>query len=141
MITEPSPHQRAIAAVRLDEPALARLRELDPDGRHRVVMRVLTAFETSLARMLTQLRAERTGGHTDGHADGHADGQAAVLASMAHMLKSSSASVGALELAEACAEIELKLRHGDASGLQGDISRLIATGESALLAVAAILRP
>ena len=137
MTTEPTPAKKAVAAVRLDEPALARLRELDPDGRHGVVMRVLAAFETSLARMLTQLQAERTALQADGRADGHA----AVVASVAHMLKSSSASVGALELARACAEIEIKLRHGDASGLQGDISRLISTGESALQAVAAILRP
>ena len=145
MITEPSPHEKASAAVRLDELALARLRELDPDGRHRVVTRVLTAFETSLARMLTQLQAELTDGNADenavGRADGHTDGNAAVVASVAHTLKSSSASVGALKLAMACAEIEQKLRHGDASALQSDISRLIAEGESALLAVAAILRP
>lgn len=137
MITEPTPHKKAIAAVRLDELALARLREIDPDGRHRVVTRVLAAFETSLARMLTQLQAERTNEHTNEHADG----QTAVVASVAHTLKSSSASVGALELALACAEIEQKLRCGDASALQSDISRLIAEAESALLAVAAILRP
>ena len=141
MTTEPTAAKKAVAAVRLDEPALARLRELDPCGRNGVVMRVLAAFETSLARMLTQLQAERTAVRADGLADGHADGHAAVVAGVAHMLKSSSASVGALELAKACAEIELKLRHGDASGLQGDISRLISAGESALQAVAAILRP
>ena len=33
----------------LDAQALARLRELDPDGRQGVVQRVLTAFDTSLA--------------------------------------------------------------------------------------------
>ena len=124
----PTPPQKAVAAVRLDEPALARLREIDPDGHHGVVMRVLAAFETSLTRMLTQLQAER------------AAGRAEVVASVAHTLKSSSASVGALELAKACGEIELKLRNGDASALQSDISRLISEGESALLAVAAILR-
>ena len=133
MTTEPTAAKKAVAAVRLDESALARLRELDPCGRNGVVMRVLAAFETSLARMLTRLQAERTAVRADGHA--------AVVAGVAHMLKSSSASVGALELAKACAEIELKLRHGDASGLQGDISRLISAGESALQAVAAILRP
>lgn len=128
MISTPIPPQKAVAAVRLDEPALTRLREIDPDGRHGVVMRVLAAFETSLTRMLTQLQAERAAGH------------AAVVASVAHTLKSSSASVGALELARACGEIELKLRNGDASALQSDISRLISEGESALLAVAAMLR-
>ncbi len=129
MIPEPTMPKKAVVAVRLDEQALARLRELDPDGRQGVVMRVLAAFETSLARTLTQLQAERPAGH------------AAAVSSMAHTLKSSSASVGAQELARACAEIELKLRHGDGSALQSDISRLISEGESALQAVAAILRP
>lgn len=128
MNPEPTPPPKA-AAVRLDPQALARLRELDPDGRHGVVTRVLVAFETSLARMLTQLKAERIAEH------------ASVVASVAHMLKSSSASVGALELAKACADIEIKLRHGDASSLQHDISRLISEGESAQQAVSAILKP
>lgn len=129
MTPEPTPPPKAAAAVRLDPQALARLRELDPDGRQGVVVRVLVAFETSLARMLSQLQAEPLAE------------QAAVVAGVAHMLKSSSASVGALELAKACADIELKLRHGDLSSLQHDISRLISEGESAQQAVAAILRP
>ncbi len=132
MHNEPTPPPKdiaAVAATRLDEQALGRLRELDPDGRHGVLMRVLAAFETSLARMLTQLRAEHTAGH------------AAVVVDVAHMLKSSSASVGALALARACAEIELKLRQGDESALHSDISRLISEGQSAQQAVAAILRP
>ena len=94
-----------------------------------MVLRVLTAFETSLARMITQLQNDS------------GFEQPAAVAGVAHMLKSSAASVGALELSMACAEIELKLRRGDASTLQADTSRLIAEGESALLAVAAILRP
>ena len=42
----------------LDAAALARLRELDPEGRHGVLPRVLGAFEASLARMLAQLAGE-----------------------------------------------------------------------------------
>ena len=115
--------------VQLDEAALARLRELDPDGRHGVLARVLAAFETSLSRMLTQLQAEHAGDHPD------------LVSGVAHTLKSSSASVGALELARACAEVETRLRCGDASKLKDDIARLVAEGESALRAVAAMLRP
>ena len=129
MNPEPTPPPKTADVASLDVKALARLRDLDPDGRHGVVLRVLTAFETSLARMITQLQNER------------GSEQPAVVAGVAHMLKSSSASVGALELARACAEIELKLRRGDASTLQADTSRLISEAESALLAVAAILRP
>ena len=129
MNPEPIPPPKTAAAASLDAQALARLRELDPDGRHDVLLRVLTAFETSLDRMIAQLQNERGSEHS------------AVVAGVAHMLKSSSASVGALDLARACAEIELKLRHGDASTLQADILKLIAESESALRAVAAILRP
>ncbi len=113
----------------LDPQALARLRELDPDGRQGVVTRVLAAFETSLSRMVTQLQAERDAPDP------------AVVASVAHMLKSSSASVGALALARTCAEVEGRLRGGDASAVHRDIGRLISDGESALRAVGAILRP
>ena len=114
---------------RLDPQALDRLRELDPDGRQGVLMRVLAAFETSLSRMVVQLQAERVAGHPD------------VVASVAHTLKSSSASVGALGLAKACAEVEGRLRGGDSSALHLDIARLISEAESALVAVRAILRP
>lgn len=115
--------------VQLDEQALGRLRELDPEGRQGVVMRVLKAFETSLARMQSQLQAELDAPHAD------------VVSGVAHTLKSSSASVGALELAKVCAEVELKLRRGDTSALRDDILRLISAGEAALQAVATILRP
>jgi HPt (histidine-containing phosphotransfer) domain-containing protein len=113
----------------LDPQALARLRELDPDGRQGVVPRVLAAFETSLSRMLTQLQAER------------AAPDPAVVSSVAHMLKSSSASVGAIALARTCGEVEARIRGGDASAVHRDIGRLISDGEAALRAVGAILRP
>ncbi|RVU45534.1 Hpt domain-containing protein [Rubrivivax rivuli] len=110
-----------------DPVALGRLRELDPDGRHGVLQRVLVAFETSLSRMLVQLAAEREGGN------------AAVVAGVAHTLKSSSASVGALDLAQACAEVERRLRTGEPGSLGGDIERLLAAGEGALATVRAML--
>ena len=112
-----------------DPVALERLRELDPDGRHGVLHRVLTAFETSLARMLVQLAAEREGG------------DAGVVAAAAHMLKSSSASVGAMVLSQACADVERRLRTGEAGSLDSDVDRLLRAGESALATVRAMLRP
>ena len=114
---------------RLDTRALARLQELDPDGRHRVVRRVLEAFETSLMRMLGQLAAESHSGspHT--------------VANLAHTLKSSSASVGALALSQVCADIEKKRREGDAVGLEADVAQIVAEGQAALTAVRAMLRP
>jgi histidine phosphotransfer protein HptB len=117
------------AEPRLDPLALARLQELDPDGRHGVVNRVLTAFDTSLTRMLGQLEAQIEAPTPT------------LVASVAHTLKSSSASVGALELARSCAEVEARIRAGDTGSLQRDIGRLISDGQAALVAVGAILRP
>jgi len=108
---------------------LARLRELDPDGRHGVMRRVLQAFDTSLTRMLVQLAGEREGGNVS------------VVAGVAHTLKSSSASVGALQLAEACAEVEKRQRGtGDSSRLAADIEQLHREGEAALQVVRSMLR-
>ena len=113
----------------LDATALARLRELDPDGRHGVMRRVLQAFDTSLTRMLDQLASERDGGN------------AAVVAGVAHTLKSSSASIGALELAEACAEVEKRQRGaGDSRCLAADIEQVHREGEAALQTVRSMLR-
>ncbi len=113
----------------LDPQALARLRELDPDSSRDVVVRVLTAFENSLTRLIALLQDQRQAGQAD------------VVAGVAHTLKSSAASVGARELSRACAEVELRLRDREPATLQQDISRLISEGQSAMAAVAAILRP
>ncbi len=113
----------------LDAQALARLRDLDPDGRQGVLTRVLAAFDTSLARMIAQLQAL------------HDDGDPAVVASIAHTLKSSSASVGALSLARLCAEVEARLRGGDTSLMRHDIDRLVKAAALAQRSVGAILRP
>jgi len=123
------PSAPGVPPVTLDATALARLRELDPDGRHGVVVRVLEAFETSLGRLLGQLRDEPDAG------------DAAVVAGIAHTLKSSSASVGALALSARCAEIERRLREGADGDLQADVQRLLAEGEAALRAVGSMLRP
>lgn len=116
------------APAALDATALARLHELDPDGRHGVVQRVLSAFEASLARLLVQLR------------DASATRDAAVVVSVAHTLKSSSASIGALALAATCTEVERRLRDGDTSRLDDDLQRLLADGEATLQVVGAALR-
>ncbi len=128
MNTEPPrAPQGASLAVELDAGALARLRELDPDGSHDVLKRVFNAFATSLARMLEQLP------------DAGAQGDAAVVASITHTLKSSAASVGASELASICGEVERRLRAGEPGSLARDIARLSQAGEAALAAVKAML--
>lgn len=130
MNATPPPHRPSDTATTvLDAGALARLRELDPDGRHGVVQRVLTAFEASLTRMQVQLAAER--GTPD----------AEVVKGVAHTLKSSSASVGALGLAQACAALERGLREGTVADLDAEVHGLLLEAEAALRAVGAMLRP
>ena len=118
-----------VTSTTLDESALDRLRELDPDGRHGVLQRVLTAFETSLARALGQLQEQQVA----------ADAKA--VAALAHTLKSSSASVGAMALAAACAQVEARLRDGQNTNLRDDVGLLLAHGRAAQVAVGAMLRP
>ncbi len=114
--------------VQLDADAVARLRELDPEGRHGVIERVFKAFESSLVRMLGQLEAQRE------------LGDPAVVSSVAHTLRSSAASVGALALAQTCAQVESRLRTDGPVSLGGDIERLLHDGGAALVAVRAMLR-
>jgi|LNFM01.1.fsa_nt_gb HPt (histidine-containing phosphotransfer) domain-containing protein len=126
MGTDPHPAPAAQAPTALDAAAIARLRELDPSGQQGVVVRVLTTYDSSLRRLLAQLEAGRD--------------QAATVASVAHTLKSSSASVGALRMAAACADIELRLRAGDDARLQDDVERLLREGRDTLCSVAELLK-
>ena len=88
----------------LDAACLAELRALDPDGRAQLVKRVLATYQTSLVRLVEQLRQAR------------AEATWEQVSRVAHTLKSSSASIGALSLARLCAEIERLLRTGDHEG-------------------------
>jgi HPt (histidine-containing phosphotransfer) domain-containing protein len=56
------------------------------------------------------------------------------------MLKSSSASVGALAFAARCAEIERAVRDGAPIDLSAEVENLLTEGEHALAAVRAILK-
>lgn len=130
---QPGPHSAsgahgAAVPARLDEAALAKLRELDPDGRRGVVTRVLTAFESSLVRWLGQLEAE--------------SGQinAAAVSSIAHTLKSSAGSVGAKDLALACADLERRLRSGEVLDVAAEAAHVVTLGHAALAAIRAMLR-
>jgi HPt (histidine-containing phosphotransfer) domain-containing protein len=116
------------AVTSLDEAALAKLRELDPDGRRGVVTRVLTAFDSSLVRWLAQLESLRE------------PIDPAVVSGIAHTLKSSAGSVGAKDLARACAELEHRLRAGEQVELGPEVQRLVTLGHAALAAIRAMLR-
>ena len=88
----------------LDAACMAELRALDPDGKAQLVKRVLATYQASLAKLSAQLQIAR--------------GEAAwdQVSRVAHTLKSSSASIGALALSALCADIERLLRAGDSNG-------------------------
>jgi HPt (histidine-containing phosphotransfer) domain-containing protein len=125
---KPAAPSVAASAAALDERALARLRELDPEGKNNVLPRVLGAFETSLVRMMAQLEVQRSAG------------SAQAVATAAHTLKSSSASVGALALSAACASTEARLRNNPNAELQSEVTALLVEAEAALRAVRAMLK-
>lgn len=101
----PGPAPAPTAADVLDAEALARLRELDPSGKGGLVARVLATYTQSLAKLLEQFNAARAQNDLQG------------LRYVAHTLKSSSASVGALQLSARCADIERSVREQQTEGL------------------------
>jgi HPt (histidine-containing phosphotransfer) domain-containing protein len=98
----------------LDPQALARLRELDPSGQGKLLQRVLQAFEASVTRLLPQLKEAR------------ASGDLTTVRHVAHTLKSSSASIGALKLSQLCTDIELMVRESRSEGLDEALDAMIA---------------
>ncbi|HET9976783.1 MAG TPA: Hpt domain-containing protein [Burkholderiaceae bacterium] len=97
----------------LDGEALAKLQALDPEGRAGLVERVIATYVASLRRLGAQFAAARTAGDMSG------------LRHVAHTLKSSSASVGALALSGLCATVEQQLRDGaPADGLAPHVAAL-----------------
>jgi histidine phosphotransfer protein HptB len=123
----PSP-RTAAEPLLLDALALAKLHELDPDGRHGIVERVMRVFETSLVGFIVQLAEARD------------RGDIAALGAQAHKLKPSSASVGALALSALCADVERLVRDGETAGLLPQVENLLSEAERALAAVRAMLR-
>jgi HPt (histidine-containing phosphotransfer) domain-containing protein len=118
----------ATVAPAIDCGALDRLRQLDPGGRRGFLQHVLQTYERSLAKHLAVLAAA---------AD---SGDIARAGESAHTLKSSSASIGALVLADRCAEVERLARAGDAAALGAPLQALRAEAGRVGEAVQAILR-
>jgi len=109
----------------LDAHALAQLRDLDPGGQNGLLPRVLQAFDSSLERLLMQL------------GDARASGDSNVMRHIAHTLKSSSASVGALQLSRICADIEKRVREQQTEGLAVLLDDMVVQARR----VRAVLRP
>ncbi len=106
----------------LNAEAIRRLRELDPTGESHLLTRVLQAFETSLNRLLPQLEQARN------------TADAAGVRLVAHTLKSSSATIGALSLSKLCAEVEVMAHESRldaaASGIEQILSQAQAVREA-----------
>jgi len=98
----------------LDVQALDRLRELDPTGENRLMERVVSAFETSVARLMPQLDEALRSNELAG------------IRHVSHTLKSSSASMGAVKLSKMCSEIETMARQGQSDGMNERVALLQA---------------
>ena len=111
----------------LDAAALARLRELDPKGANKLLQRVLTAFQTSIGRLIPQVQeAARTQ-------------DLAGVRHVAHTLKSSSASIGAVRLAQMCAELEAMIRLDKVEALDSRVKAMCDEVEIVLKALKNLL--
>lgn len=128
-MTDIDPSQALLAALSppLDAEALQRLSELDPGGRHGLLPKVLRTFDSSTRRLLEQLAAAR------GAAD--LEGQRMV----AHTLKSSSMSVGALRLSQLCADAEQCVREQRTQGLPALLDELETEGRQLLCTLQPLL--
>jgi len=113
----------------LDPEALRRLHDLDPKGTNQLMERVARAFDTSLSRMLPQLEEAVK-----------LQDQAAVM-HVAHTLKSSSASIGALKLSHMCAEIEAMIRRQSGEDLTSRILEIPMEAERVRTALRRLLEP
>jgi len=107
----------------LDAQALERLRELDPTGQNKLLERVFKAFEASIARLMPQLDAAGAG----------EDWQ--TVRQVAHTLKSSSASIGAIKLSGLCADIESMVRQAQVQGLHERLDAMRAEVANVLAAL------
>ena len=96
----------------LSEQALDRLRELDPTGQGRLLDRVFAAFESSAAKLMPQLDQAQAAQDLGG------------IRFVAHTLKSSSASIGALRLSRRCAHIEDMVNHHASDALPAELDAM-----------------
>lgn len=110
-----------------DAEALRRLRELDPRGDNRLIERVAKAFETSVGRLLPQLD------------EAFKMNDSAAIMHVAHTLKSSSASIGALKLSQMCAEIETMIRRQTGEDLSTRIREVPIEADRVLLGLRQML--
>lgn len=111
----------------IDNATLAMLQQLDPSGTGNIVHRVLETYHRSLVKVSGEFAAARAAANLP------------VLGRIAHTLRSSSASVGALVLAGCCKDVELRIRDGQVTDLEPSLQALQNESERVQAAVAAML--
>lgn len=102
----------------LNAEAIRRLRELDPTGESHLLTRVFQAFETSLNRLLPQLEQARN------------TADAAGVRLVAHTLKSSSATIGAVQLSRVCAEVEVMAHESRLDAAASGIEQILSEAQA-----------
>lgn len=112
----------------LDAAALARLAELDPQGSAGLVQRVLSTYANALERSRQELLLVRQ------------PLQHEPLRHLAHTLKSSSASVGALALSALCAQVEHHVRSQQEAEIGTLLDAMMSEMQRVAGAVQAMLR-
>jgi HPt (histidine-containing phosphotransfer) domain-containing protein len=111
----------------LDAASLANLARLDPTGANRLVPRVMAAYQASLAQLLAQM------------SQANDRGDAATIRLAVHTLKSSSASIGALQLSAQCGAVEQAVRDDRLDELAPMIERLKSEATRVSSAVQSLL--
>jgi signal transduction histidine kinase/CheY-like chemotaxis protein len=117
----PSKVSRSAAnKVTLDNSALDAVRQLDPDGSDRLLSRLIALYRDDSSQLLADID------------NGLKAGDAEAVARAAHTLKSSSANLGATNVAAIARQIETSARGGDIAGLAGSVTNLKAQRTVAL---------
>jgi two-component system, sensor histidine kinase and response regulator len=117
----PSKVSRSAAnKVTLDHSAIEAVRQLDPDGNDRLLARLIALYRDDSSQLLADMD------------NGMKSGDPEAVARAAHTLKSSSANLGATNVAAIARLIETAARNGDISDLAANITKLRAQRTVAL---------
>jgi signal transduction histidine kinase/DNA-binding response OmpR family regulator len=117
----PSKVSRSAAnKVTLDASAIDAVRQLDPDGKDRLLSRLIALYRDDSSQLLADID------------NGLKMGDAEAIARAAHTLKSSSANLGATNVAAIARQIENSARAGEIGDLIGSVTKLRAQRTVAL---------
>jgi two-component system sensor histidine kinase BarA len=112
--------------ITLDTEVLGGLRALQVPGQPSLLLRVLDLFEASSTRLIAELEQHLASGDIEG------------ITRSAHTLKSSSANIGATQLAAQAKAVEMCGRAQDLAGCRAAAESLQGLFEGTLIAVAAL---